>query len=322
MAEIDPILLKLDQLISLSRLKEIAFIVSTDLTLRISKMAEVLKQLRPGAYLLGTGPSTVGIIPLTVDEVVLGRLFTGPVPRRIPARETFVGIPRPTANPHRPVVLLVFLREFPPPNRAAQFLEKVGRYGSGNVLRPPIIPLHPEEGISQPPEGVGGRHPRGTVPIRRLLSFPREILYPSHPLIPLPQEPERILPPAPDFGWGITKGRPKLGLDFQERGIGIEDIPMKDLAPPLLGLAIVHQIPGLLSAPELGQCVDRLPHQKTGGRVLLGLLLEAFYEPFLVRVTGNACIALSPVRIPPLTDGTLPSAAVPVHSTAHSIAPG
>ena len=76
MAEIDPILLKLDQLISLSRLKEIAFIVSTDLTQRISKMAAVLEQLRPGVYLLGTGPSTVGIIPLTVDEVVLGRSAT------------------------------------------------------------------------------------------------------------------------------------------------------------------------------------------------------------------------------------------------------
>lgn len=69
-------LLKLDKLISLSRLKEVAFIVSTDLTARISKMAEVLKRLNSGAYLLGTGPSTVGIIPLTVDEIVLGRSAT------------------------------------------------------------------------------------------------------------------------------------------------------------------------------------------------------------------------------------------------------
>jgi len=76
MAEIDPLLLKLDKLISLSRLKEIAFIVSTDLTTRIIKMSEALKRLRPGAYLLGTGPSTVGVIPLTVDEVVLGRAAT------------------------------------------------------------------------------------------------------------------------------------------------------------------------------------------------------------------------------------------------------
>ena len=76
MTEIDPLLLKLDKLISLSRLKEIAFIVSTDLTTRIVKISEVLKRLRPGAYLLGTGPSTVGVIPLTVNEVVLGRAST------------------------------------------------------------------------------------------------------------------------------------------------------------------------------------------------------------------------------------------------------
>lgn len=76
MDEIDPILLKLDKLISLSRLKEIAFIIDTDIRERILKMSLVLKELKPGAYLLGTGPSTVGIIPLTVDEVVLGRSAT------------------------------------------------------------------------------------------------------------------------------------------------------------------------------------------------------------------------------------------------------
>lgn len=76
MTEIDPILLKLDKQISLSRLKELAFIVSTDLRERLSKMAKVLKQLSPGVYLLGTGPSTVGIIPLVTDEVVLGRSAT------------------------------------------------------------------------------------------------------------------------------------------------------------------------------------------------------------------------------------------------------
>ena len=41
-----------------------AFIVDTDITERISKMSIVLKRLSSGAYLLGTGPSTVGIIPL------------------------------------------------------------------------------------------------------------------------------------------------------------------------------------------------------------------------------------------------------------------
>lgn len=109
MDEIDPILLKLDKLISLSRLKEVAFIVSTDLTLRISKMAAVLKQLKPGAYLLGTGPSTVGIIPLTVDEVVLGRSATileEPTDAIIDyaAADTLYFVPREVSRAHAKVI--------------------------------------------------------------------------------------------------------------------------------------------------------------------------------------------------------------------------
>lgn len=109
MAEIDPILLKLDKLISLSRLKEVAFIVSTDLTMRILKMAEVLKQLRPGAYLLGSGPSTVGIIPLTVNEVVLGRSATileEPTDTIIDyaAADTLYFVPREVSRAHAKVI--------------------------------------------------------------------------------------------------------------------------------------------------------------------------------------------------------------------------
>ena len=76
MLAVDPILLEIDRLITTSRLQEIAFIVNTDITERISQMDSVLSELKPGAYLLGTGPSTVGIIPLTVDEVALGRMAT------------------------------------------------------------------------------------------------------------------------------------------------------------------------------------------------------------------------------------------------------
>lgn len=76
MDPIDPVILKLDKLISLSRLKEIALIIDTDFAERIAKMAAALSQLEPRAYLLGVGPSTVGIIPLTVNEVVLGRSAT------------------------------------------------------------------------------------------------------------------------------------------------------------------------------------------------------------------------------------------------------
>jgi pSer/pThr/pTyr-binding forkhead associated (FHA) protein len=76
MADVDPILLKIDKLIAMSRLREIGFLLDTNISERISKMSMALKELKPGAYLLGTGPSTIGIIPLTVDEVVLGRSAT------------------------------------------------------------------------------------------------------------------------------------------------------------------------------------------------------------------------------------------------------
>jgi hypothetical protein len=71
--EIDPILLQIDRLITLSRLKEIEFIMSTDVGQRVREITAAVKRLEPGEYLLGTGPSTVGIIPLHTHEVVLGR---------------------------------------------------------------------------------------------------------------------------------------------------------------------------------------------------------------------------------------------------------
>jgi len=109
MNEIAPILLKLDKLISLSRLREMAFIVGTDLTQRISKMSAVLDRLAPGAYLLGTGPSTVGIIPLTVDEVVLGRSATvleEPTDAVIDymAADTLYFVPREVSRAHAKVI--------------------------------------------------------------------------------------------------------------------------------------------------------------------------------------------------------------------------
>ena len=76
MADIDPIILKIDQLISMSRLNELAAMMSTDRSDRLVRIMTALKQLKPGAYLLGTGPATTGIIPLTVEEVVIGRAAT------------------------------------------------------------------------------------------------------------------------------------------------------------------------------------------------------------------------------------------------------
>ena len=72
----DRILLEIDRLITGSRLQEVAFIAETDIATRIARMKNVLRKLNPGAYLLGTGSTTVGIIPLTVDEIALGRSAT------------------------------------------------------------------------------------------------------------------------------------------------------------------------------------------------------------------------------------------------------
>ena len=76
MPAVDPILLEIDRLIVGSRLQEVAFIAETDIRSRLAKMETVLRKLGPGAYLLGTGSTTVGIIPLSVDEVALGRSAT------------------------------------------------------------------------------------------------------------------------------------------------------------------------------------------------------------------------------------------------------
>jgi hypothetical protein len=73
MGEIDPILLEIDRLIRLSRLKELEFIMSTDTVERMQEITAALEHLGSGEYLLGTGPSTIGIVPLNAREVVLGR---------------------------------------------------------------------------------------------------------------------------------------------------------------------------------------------------------------------------------------------------------
>lgn len=78
MADIDPLVVKLDKIISLSRLNELAVMLGMDRAERLARISMALSRLHAGAYLLGTGPSTVGIIPLSVDEVVLGRAATPP----------------------------------------------------------------------------------------------------------------------------------------------------------------------------------------------------------------------------------------------------
>jgi len=71
--DISPLLLSIDKLIRLSRLKELEFIMSSDQAMRVKEIEAALRCLTPGQYLLGTGPSTTGIIPLDTGEIVLGR---------------------------------------------------------------------------------------------------------------------------------------------------------------------------------------------------------------------------------------------------------
>jgi hypothetical protein len=74
--EVDPVFVKMDELSSMSRLQDVAFLLGADRSARIERMLRVCSRLDPGAYLLGFGPSNGGVLPLTVDEVVLGRLPT------------------------------------------------------------------------------------------------------------------------------------------------------------------------------------------------------------------------------------------------------
>ena len=62
-----------DRLVLESRLRDLALVAQTDRGDRVGAIAAVISKLRPGGYLIGCGPYSCGILPLTVDEVVLGR---------------------------------------------------------------------------------------------------------------------------------------------------------------------------------------------------------------------------------------------------------
>jgi pSer/pThr/pTyr-binding forkhead associated (FHA) protein len=109
MDEIDPIFLEIDRLIRHSRLKEIEFIMSMDVTERVRGMTAALERLVPGEYLLGTGPSTVGIFPLNAQDVVLGRpptMIEGPARNLADccAVDTLYFVPREISRTHAKVV--------------------------------------------------------------------------------------------------------------------------------------------------------------------------------------------------------------------------
>jgi len=107
--EVDPIFFEIDRLIRRSRLKEIEFIMSTDETERVREITAAVGRLDPGEYLLGTGPSTVGIVPLNAQDVVLGRpptLVEGPSTELADccAMDTLYFVPREISRTHAKVV--------------------------------------------------------------------------------------------------------------------------------------------------------------------------------------------------------------------------
>jgi pSer/pThr/pTyr-binding forkhead associated (FHA) protein len=107
--EEDPLLLSIDKLIRLSRLKEIEFIMTNDQAERLRGIRAALRRLQPGQYLLGTGPSTVGIIPLNSRDVTLGRpptLFETPCEAKPDhwAIDTLYFVPREVSRAHARLV--------------------------------------------------------------------------------------------------------------------------------------------------------------------------------------------------------------------------
>lgn len=109
MEEVEPVLLEIDKLIRLSRVREMEFITNTDAKARIRGITAALRRLPRGEYLLGTGPSTVGIIPLASEEVVLGRLPTvveKPAEAMVDycATDTLYFVPREVSRVHASVL--------------------------------------------------------------------------------------------------------------------------------------------------------------------------------------------------------------------------
>jgi pSer/pThr/pTyr-binding forkhead associated (FHA) protein len=105
MDEIDPLFVTIDRLIRLSRLKELEFIMSSDQTDRVHEIGAALRRLEPGQYLVGTGPSTVGIIALDSQQIVLGRPPTvlEPPSASAPdywATDTLYFVPREVSRKH------------------------------------------------------------------------------------------------------------------------------------------------------------------------------------------------------------------------------
>ena len=110
MDETDRLFVTIDKVIRLSRLKELEFIMSSDQTERVREIRAALRRLEPGAYLIGTGPSTVGIIALDDQEIVVGRPPTvlEPPSASAPdywATDTLYFVPREVSRKHARIIM-------------------------------------------------------------------------------------------------------------------------------------------------------------------------------------------------------------------------
>lgn len=110
MDESNSLFVTIDKVIRLSRLKELEFIMSSDQTERVREIRAALRRLEPGQYLIGTGPSTVGIIALNNREIVLGRPPTvlEPPSASAPdywATDTLYFVPREVSRKHARIAL-------------------------------------------------------------------------------------------------------------------------------------------------------------------------------------------------------------------------
>ncbi|MDZ4821748.1 MAG: FHA domain-containing protein [Planctomycetota bacterium] len=64
---------RIDQLISTTRLHDIALLLHSDREQRVGNLAQSIALLEAGGYIIGCGPYNCGLMKVTVDEITIGR---------------------------------------------------------------------------------------------------------------------------------------------------------------------------------------------------------------------------------------------------------
>ncbi|MBI4613759.1 MAG: FHA domain-containing protein [Planctomycetes bacterium] len=72
-ADLDAVSELLERFLVESRVRDVERMMREGSAQRLARIRAVLQQMPQQAYLVGTGPYTVGIHPLSVDEIVIGR---------------------------------------------------------------------------------------------------------------------------------------------------------------------------------------------------------------------------------------------------------